>query len=44
MAEAGQEAGLPINPAIAAGIAIPLVAFLMALGLRRLRQHVLEED
>ncbi len=38
------ETGVPVNPAIAMGISIPIVAFVAFLGIRRLRRTISKED
>ena len=38
------ETGVPVNPAIAMGISIPIVAFVAFLGIRRLRKRISKED
>ena len=35
---------MPVNPAIAMGISIPMVAFVAFLGVRRLRKSISKED
>ena len=40
VAKAGKSAGLPINPDIATGVAVPLVVLLVALALRRLHRQL----
>lgn len=44
MADGLQEAGLPVQPAIAMGVSIPLVVVLLALALRRVRRAVARGD
>jgi uncharacterized membrane-anchored protein len=43
-AEGLEAGGLPVNPALAMGIAIPVVAVLVALGVRRIRKKVTGSD
>jgi len=44
LAKALKDAGLPVNPAIAAGVSVPVVAILVWLGVRRLRRIVNREQ
>ena len=43
LAKAAKASGVPLDPEIAAGIAIPVVAVVVALGVRRIRRMVSKE-
>lgn len=43
-AKGGEATGLRLDPAVATAVSIPVVAGLMAFGIRRIRRHVTEAD